>query len=202
MRARRPAARDSASAGSPAPDSASIRSISSRRSATLPPRTLPSMVTSHTRSADVALDEHVARHRLEFGEQRTPVDDDRRAQRVVDDDRRARSARDRRRPSRANGPRRGERDGEHREHAQEHQQQISDAQRAAVLLLGAKQVARRGEVDARADAAPHQMDEERHRDRGAEREVQWREKAHGSCWRAANARRSGTPKGASVETTS
>ena len=64
------------------------------------------------------------------------------------------------------------------------------------------EIARRGKVDARADSPPQQVDEQRHGDRGAEREVERCEKTHGSCWRTANARRSGTPNGASVETTS
>ena len=70
-----------------------------------------------------------------------------------------------------------------------------------MLALGARQVPRGGKVDPRADAPAQQMDEQRHGDAGAEQQIQRREEAHGSCWRAAKARRSGTPNGASVSTT-
>ncbi len=93
-------------------------------------------------------------------------------------------------------------DRQDRQHAEQHQDEISKAQRAAVLSLGAREIARRGELDARARAPPHQMDEQRHGDAQTKQQIQRREEAHGSCWRAAKARRSGTPKGASVDTTS
>ena len=99
-------------------------------------------------------------------------------------------------------PRRGERDEQHGGHTRHHEQQVAQAQRAAVLALGAGQVAGGGKFHARPDPPSQQVQQQRHRGRHAEGEEPGREKAHGRCCRAANALRSGTPKGASVDTTS
>ena len=95
----------------------------------------------------------------------------------------------------------GERDEQHRRHAQQHQEQVAQAEIATVLALRAHEVAHRGKLDARARAATHEMDEQRHGGRGAREQPERSEKAHyGASCRAENARRSGTPNGASVIT--
>ena len=105
-----------------------------------------------------------------------------------------------------------ERDEEHRRDAQQHEQQIAQPQIAAVLALGAHEVARRGKLDARADAAAQRWMSSgtaaAARAARASENIERREEAHGGAavrhgaWRAANARRSGTPNGASVITSS
>ena len=99
------------------------------------------------------------------------------------------------------GMRGGESDEEHRRDTKNHQQQIAQAQVAAVLALRTYEVAHRGKLDVRARAPAHEVDEQRHGGRGAGEQPEWREKSHyGASWRAENARLSGTPNGASVIT--
>ena len=89
------------------------------------------------------------------------------------------------------GTRRSEGEREDDQHPQHHEQQIADAQRAAVLRFGAQEIARGGKVDARGDVPPQQVQQQRHADRGAEHEPERREKAHVRRSRAPNASRSG-----------
>jgi hypothetical protein len=91
----------------------------------------------------------------------------------------ARPARDR--------PRRGQRDEEDGDHAQQHEQEVPEAQRAAVLSLGACEITGGGELDTRPDATAQQVKQQRNERGTREGEPQWREEAHGSCCRAANA---------------
>ena len=58
------------------------------------------------------------------------------------------------------------------------------------------------EIDALIHSPPQQVHQQRNGRRGDEQQERGREKAHGSRSRAANAWRSGTPKGESVEITS
>jgi hypothetical protein len=88
------------------------------------------------------------------------------------------------------------------EHPQQHQQKISEPERPTVLSFGASEISRSWELDTRADAPPEEVQEEWDRGGARKGEPEWREKAHGSSWRAANARLSGTPKGESVVMTS
>ena len=165
--------------------------------------------------------QHVARARLQLLQHRTTARDGGGAERVVEHDR-ERGARVAAPGHADDRMRRRERDEQHRSHAQEHEQQIAQPQVAAVLALRAHEIAHRGKLDARARAAPHQMDEQRHRGGGAREKPERCEKAHyasssrailvrrsgvrvdahprgrrhGASCRAENARRSGTPNGA------
>jgi hypothetical protein len=58
-----------------------------------------------------------------------------------------------------NGPRGSGSQDEDRRHTEQHEQQISHAELATVLALGAREIAHGREVDARPDAAPHEMEE-------------------------------------------
>jgi hypothetical protein len=71
-----------------------------------------------------------------------------------------------------------------------------------VLSLGASEIARCWKLDARADSATQEVKQQWDESSAGERQPERSEKAHGNCWRAANARRSGTPNGASVVMTS
>ena len=147
-----------------------LRCGRSRRaaSATLPPRTLPSIVTSHTRSADVRADSTSRAIDLNWSSSGCPLtttDELSELSTTIGD---APWVRDRRRPIAPPAAPRRRRSRAARARAAT---SIRDSRIRSVRLCSfsaRSEVARRGKVDARADAAPHQMDEERHGDRGAE----------------------------------
>src|SRR5258708_23013645 len=87
-------------------------------------------------------------------------------------------------------------------HPEEHEEEVSQSQRPSILLVGAEEVATGGKVDPRADAAAQQVDQQRQCRCESKQEKQRRQQRHGSCWRAAKARRNGTPNGWAVSTTS
>jgi hypothetical protein len=65
--------------------------------------------------------------------------------------------------------------------AKQHKQDVAQAQRTTVLLLGASKISGRGKIDARADSASQQVNQQRHECGGTEEQKERREKAHGSA---------------------
>ena len=61
---------------------------------------------------------------------------------------------------RHDGPRGGERQCQHEQHAKQHEQEIPQPQRAAVLLFGALKVAGGGKVNAPRDVAAQQVQQQ------------------------------------------
>jgi hypothetical protein len=96
----------------------------------------------------------------------------------------------------------GERDEHDGDDTEQHEEQIAKPQVARVLALGPHEVAHGGKLDPHPRATAHEMYEQRHRGSGAGEQPEWREEAHryGASCRAEKARRSATPKGASVMT--
>jgi hypothetical protein len=70
-------------------------------------------------------------------------------------------------------------DEEQGEHAEEHDEQVSQPELPAVLLLGAGEVARRRKLHPQADASAQQVDEERDGGRPGEGEPEGSEEGHG-----------------------
>ena len=123
------------------------------------------------------LAEDVAGSAAKLLDEGAAVDDSRRAERVVEHDRQrgwavtcAGPARDR---SRGGG-----RDENDDRDPKEHEENIAEAERSTVLLLRARQVARRRKLDARADASPQQMDQQRNDGGSAKKQIERCEEAH------------------------
>src|SRR5690348_2230931 len=95
-------------------------------------------------------------------------------------------------------------DGEQEEQqdAQQHEQQVPQPQRTAVLPLGALQVTRGGELHSLTEVPAQQVKEQRNGGCPGQQEIEWCEEAHGCRCLASNTRRSGVAYGWSVSTTS